>query len=202
MRVRVLFPLVVCASLFGVAASTPAGFATTAAPAAVDPATPGFGVPRIVDPVHVYGEPDIAVNPKTGAVHASGPQGTGTQRSIYNISVDGGDSYRIVQNLGLVGTYPSGTIPTKSLVAPGGGDTEVQIAHDGRAFFNDLAALACFSAVTTTDDGATTSVANPAACSDPGADRQWIALFDPRPSDATISPYTGAKPLAYMEYQG
>lgn len=202
MRVRVLLPLVVGASLFGVAASTPAGFATTAAPAAADPATPGFGVPRIVDPVHVYGEPDIAVNPKTGAVHASGPQGTGTQRSIYNISVDGGDSYRIVQNLGLVGTYPSGTVPTKSLVAPGGGDTEVQVAHDGRAFFNDLAALACFSAVTTTDDGATTSVANPAACSDPGADRQWIALFDPQPSDATISPYTGAKPLAYMEYQG
>ena len=56
-------------------------------------------MPRVVDPIHVYGEPDIAVNPKTGAIHASGPQGTGTQRSIWNISVDNGDSYRIIQNL-------------------------------------------------------------------------------------------------------
>ena len=198
MRARVLV-LLLAVPMLALAAIPGAAARALAAP---DPATPGFGVPRIVDPIHVYGEPDLALNPKTGAVHASGPQGTGTQRSIYNISVDGGDSYRIVQNLGLVGTYPSGVVPTKSLVAPGGGDTEVQIAQNGRAFFNDLAALACFSAVTTTDDGATTSTANPAACSDPGADRQWIALYDPKPSDATVSPYTGPKPLAYMEYQG
>src|SRR4051812_8696664 len=61
--------------------------------------TPSFGVPRIVDPIHVYGEPNLEVNPKTGAIHATGPQGTGTQRSIWNVSVDGGDSYRIVENL-------------------------------------------------------------------------------------------------------
>src|SRR5947209_6255887 len=129
------------------AAALPASARTSAA-------APGFGVPRIVDPIHVYGEPDIAQNPKTGAIHASGPQGTGTQRSIWNVSVDDGDSYRIVQNLPL-DAYPSGIIPTKSLIAPGGGDTEVQIAHNGQAFFNDLYDLTCFAAVTTKDDGAT-----------------------------------------------
>src|SRR4051812_17439767 len=52
-----------------------------------------FGVPRIVDPIHTYGEPDIKVAPN-GDVHVSGPQGTGVQRSIWNVSKDGGDSWR------------------------------------------------------------------------------------------------------------
>ena len=161
-----------------------------------------FGVPRIVDPIHVYGEPNLAVNPKTGAVHATGPQGTGTQRSIWNVSVDGGDSYRIVQNLpgntdkaGL-----TGILPTKSALGPGGGDTEIKISRDGRSWFNDLGGLATFTSVTTTDDGKTTSVANPLAIGRPVGDRQWMALFDPAPSDNTISPYKGKVPLNYMEY--
>ena len=29
--------------------------------------------PRIVDPIHVYGEPNLEVNPKSGALHATGP---------------------------------------------------------------------------------------------------------------------------------
>src|SRR5947199_10524754 len=57
-----------------------------------------FGVPRIVDPFHLYGEPDIKIGP-TGDVHVSGPQGTGVQRSIWNLSVDKGDSWRVVQGL-------------------------------------------------------------------------------------------------------
>jgi hypothetical protein len=181
--------------------------ATALAPptgAASQTTKPAFGVPRIVDPIHVYGEPNLEVNPKTGAIHATGPQGTGTQRSIWNVSVDGGDSYRIVQNLPMnvdQAAGASGAIPTKSALGPGGGDTEIKIAHNGRAFFNDLAALASFTAVTTTDDGATTSVANPAAIGSPGGDRQWMALFDPLPSDHTISPYKGKVPLNYMEYQ-
>jgi len=80
-------------------AVTGAALAPPSAGATSGSSSLSFGVPRVVDPIHVYGEPDIAVNPKTGVVHASGPQGTGTQRSIYNISVDGGDSYRILQNL-------------------------------------------------------------------------------------------------------
>jgi hypothetical protein len=191
-RSAVLFAASVCAAL-AAAAALPAAAGSSGA-------APGFGVPRIVDPIHVYGEPDIAQNPKTGAIHASGPQGTGTQRSIWNVSVDDGDSYRIVQNVPL-DAYPSGIIPTKSLIAPGGGDTEVEIAHNGRAFFNDLYDLACFAAITTTDDGATTSTANPDGCSDPGADRQWIALYDPA-GQKSISAYKGPTPLAYMEYTG
>jgi hypothetical protein len=172
---------------------------------------PSFGVPRVVDPIHVYGEPNLEVNPRSGAVHATGPQGTGTQRSIWNVSVDGGDSYRIVQDLppNTDRAVVTGMLPTKSALGPGGGDTEIKIARNGRAFFNDLAALVSFSAVTTGDDGATTSssptgiaaVENLATHQDFGGDRQWMALFDPAPSDHTISPYRGVLPLNYMEYQ-
>ncbi len=161
-----------------------------------------FGVPRVVDPIHVYGEPNLEVNPRTGAVHATGPQGTGTQRSIWNVSVDGGDSYRIVQNLpeNTDRAVLSGLVPTKSALGPGGGDTEIKISRDGRAWFNDLGALVTFTSVTTTDDGAHTSTANPLAIPKPVGDRQWMALFDPQPGDHTISPYKGPRPLNYMEY--
>ena len=196
MRRTALIALPVLALALGAAALAPPSVAAT-------PRTdPSFGVPRVVDPLHVYGEPNLEVNPKTGAIHATGPQGTGTQRSIWNVSVDGGDSYRIVQNLpaNVDQAAVTGALPTKSALGPGGGDTEIKIAHNGRAFFNDLAALASFTAVTTTDDGSTTSIANPAAIGAPGGDRQWMALFDPQPSDHTVSPYKGAVPLNYMEY--
>jgi hypothetical protein len=190
-----LLALPVAGLCLGAAALAPA--AQGASAAAVT-----FDVPRIVDPIHVYGEPNLEVNVKTGAVHATGPQGTGTQRSIWNVSVDGGDSYRIVQNLpeNSDKAAVTGALPTKSALGPGGGDTEIKISHDGRAWFNDLAALATFTSVTTTDDGKTTSVANPLAIPKPVGDRQWMALFDPQPSDHTISPYKGKVPLNYMEY--
>jgi hypothetical protein len=191
----VILPAVALA--LGAAALAPA--ASGATPTASGPT---FGVPRIVDPIHVYGEPNLEVNPRTHAVHATGPQGTGTQRSIWNVSVDNGDSYRIVQNLpaNVDQAEASAAVPTKSALGPGGGDTEIKIAHNGQAFFNDLASLASFTAVTTTDDGKTTSTANPLAIGLPGGDRQWMALFDPKPSDRTVSPYKGKTPLNYMEY--
>lgn len=197
MRRTPLVALPVVALAVGAAALAPSASGATAAPAGVT-----FGVPRIVDPIHVYGEPNLEVNPKTHAVHATGPQGTGTQRSIWNVSVDNGDSYRIVQNLpeNSDKAAQTGFLPTKSALGPGGGDTEIKIAHNGQAFFNDLAALATFTSVTTTDDGKTTSVANPLAIPKPVGDRQWMALFDPLPSDQTISPYKGKTPLNYMEY--
>ncbi|MCU1594319.1 MAG: hypothetical protein JWO12_1711, partial [Frankiales bacterium] len=190
---RIVLPVFVLAA--GAAALAPT--AGAAAPSVT------FGVPRVVDPIHVYGEPNLEVNPKSGAIHATGPQGTGTQRSIWNVSVDGGDSYRIVQNLPANTDQieqASAATPTKSALGAGGGDTEIKIARNGRAFFNDLAALASFTAVTTTDDGKTTSIANPLAIGTPGGDRQWMALFDPKPSDHTTSPYKGKLPLNYMEY--
>src|SRR5207237_4571664 len=135
-----LLALPVAAVALGAAALAPAAQGASA------PAV-SFDVPRIVDPIHVYGEPNLEVNPKTGAVHATGPQGTGTQRSIWNVSVDGGDSYRIVQDVPANGeaALASGLVPTKSAIGAGGGDTEIKIAHNGRAFFNDLAALVDFT---------------------------------------------------------
>jgi hypothetical protein len=185
-------------ALAAVASPAVAGPSTSA-----DPATPTFGVPRIVDPIHVYGEPDIAVNPRTGAIHASGPQGTGTQRSIWNVSVDNGDSYRVLANVPS-NEYPSAGVPTKSAIAPGGGDTEIVFDRAGKAYFTDLAALTCFSSVTTADDGATTPAANPRACPTEAAtdDRQWMGVFDPAADDSTVSAYTGPKPLVYMSWNG
>jgi hypothetical protein len=166
-----------------------------------------FGVPRIADPIHVYGEPDIAVGP-TGSLHVSGPQGTGTQRSIWNISTDGGDSYRNVNGL----QFNTGTpvdeactgCPSKATLGPGGGDTEIYVTRNNQAFYNDLWALTCFAAGTTKDDGKTVQ-SNADGCSQDGlanADRQWMTAFDPMPSDATVSPYTGPTPLVYMTYNG
>jgi hypothetical protein len=187
-------------------ATTGAVVLNPASNAATVPAV-AFGVPRIADPIHVYGEPDIAVAPN-GTVHVSGPQGTGVQRSIWNLSVDGGDSYRIVDDVRFNDGAPvqcdPGVCPSKATLGPGGGDTEIYVTRNGQAFYNDLWALACFSAATTKDEGKTVA-SNPNGCSQDGfanADRQWMTAFDPQPSDQTISPYTGPRPLVYMAYNG
>src|SRR5206468_5932918 len=120
-------------------------------------ATPGitWGVPRIVDPIHAYGEPDIKVAPN-GDVLVSGPQGTGVQRSIWNISKDNGDSWRVVNAVPFSTVAPACTLApqvcldlNKSSLGPGGGDTEITISRDSKAFYNDLWALTCFTAATT-----------------------------------------------------
>ena len=198
---RRVLPLAAAAAL-----TTGAVLLTGPASSAPPPAI-AFGVPRIADPVHVYGEPDIAVAPN-GSVHVSGPQGTGVQRSIWNISVDGGDSYRLVDDVrfndGAAVDCDATPCPGKTTLGPGGGDTELYISKDGRAFYNDLWALACFTAATTIDEGKTVQ-SNPNGCSSDGlanADRQWMAAYDPSPSDKTVSPYTGPTPLLYMSYNG
>jgi hypothetical protein len=156
-----------------------------------------FGVPRIVDPIHTYGEPDIKVAPD-GTTYVSGPQGTGVQRSIWNASYDGGNSYRLVQDNKL-GSPPSAATPTKSTAGPGGGDTEIAVDRHSNVYYSDLAALACFTTAYSHDDGKTIH-STPLGCSEPGADRQWMGVFDPAPSDRTISPYKGARPLVYLKY--
>jgi hypothetical protein len=166
-------------------------------PAGAAPAPVTFGVPRVVDPTHVYGEPDIKVAPN-GDVHVSGPNGTGTQRSVWNVSHDGGDSYRVVQGIP-VNDAPSGGVPNKSSLGPGGGDTELYIDRSGKVFFDDLWALVCFTAATTSDRGKTVQ-SNAKGCSFPSADRQWMAAFEPTAADATVSPYTGPTPLVYLSY--
>ena len=66
-----------------------AGTATTAG------GTIAFETPSLVDPIHTFGEPDIGVDPQ-GRVFVSGPTGTGTQRSVWFGSVDGGHSFRTI----------------------------------------------------------------------------------------------------------
>src|SRR3954469_9482371 len=178
-----------CAVLF----ATPGGVAR-GAPAV----TTTFGVPRIVDPIHTYGEPDIKVAPN-GDVHVSGPQGTGVQRSIWNVSKDGGDSWRVVNGVPANPLDSTQLALAKTTVGPGGGDTELAIARNGTVFYNDLYTLTCFTAGKTTDGGATVQ-SNVLGCSTPLADRQWYALFDPPPGITSSSPYTGPKPLLYMSY--
>jgi len=157
-----------------------------------------FGVPRVVDPIHTYGEPDIKVAPN-GTMYVSGPVGTGVQRSIWNASYDNGDSYRVVQDTKTGSAYPSALIPTKSTLGPGGGDTEIAIDRHNTVYYADLYALACFTTAYSKDNGKTIN-STPMGCDSPGADRQWLGIYDPAKSDHSISPYKGPKPLIYLKF--
>jgi hypothetical protein len=211
-RVLAFAPVAVGGLIAGtlVAATGPASAAVSAARASA-PAV-SFGVPRIVDPIRDYGEPGIAVNPKTGAVDVSGPMGTGVQRSGWDISVNGGQSFREVS------AYPNGVpnpVPSKSALGPGGGDTDIAIDHAGTTFFTDLWALLCQTAAVTPNDGVSVT-SNGLGCSHPPSDRPWYALYDPTPAQAktTTSPYYKAEkssggtnangtlknPLLYLSY--
>src|SRR5438445_12397896 len=156
----------------------------------------GFEVPSVVDPIHTNGEPGIAVGP-FGRVFVSGPTGTGTQRSTWFGSVDGGHTFRVMAQ----------KVPPSSVIGipapqPGGGDTDINFDRSGKQYFADLYALACLRTATTTDGGATVSQEiYPAGCAGmPGADRQWLAVYDPAPGTPNQSAYTGPKPLIYMEF--
>src|SRR5258708_10497416 len=154
-----------------------------------------FEVPAVVDPIHTNGEPDIAIDPQ-GRVFVSGPTGTGTQRSVWLGSVDRGHTFRIITP----GPPPSAIAGI--IDPPGGGDTDIAFDRTGKQYFADLYALACLRTATTTDGVATVSQEiYPAVCSGiPGADRQWLAVYDPEPGTPNHSAYTGPKPLIHLEY--
>jgi len=153
-----------------------------------------FSTPTIVDPIHTFGEPDIGIDAQ-GRFFVSGPTGTGTQRSMWEGSVDGGRTFREVS----AGPPPSPLLGTEQ--PPGGGDTEVKFDHTGKQYFADLYALACLRTATTSDGGATVQNAIAGGCetTGPGADRQWLSVFDPV-GVTTQSPYTGPLPLVYLDY--
>src|SRR5438270_1724294 len=88
----------------------------------------GFETPMIVDPIHTFGEPDIGVDPQ-GRVFSSGPTGTGTQRSVWFGSVDGGHTFRAIS----AGPPPDAIQSFNS--PPGGGDTDIAFARNGTQFF-------------------------------------------------------------------
>src|SRR5213082_3636519 len=148
----------------------------------------GFETPSIVDPIHTNGEPDIAVDPQ-GRVFNSGPTGTGTQRSTWFGSVDGGHTFRVMTQK--IPASPATGIPAPG---PGGGDTDIAFDRSGKQYFADLWALACQRVAVTgpTNPGATDQE-NFLGCagSSPGSDRQWLAVYDPAPGTPNQSAYTG-----------
>jgi len=157
-----------------------------------------FGVPYVTDPIHTYGEPNIGFEPAASGnadgkyVYVSGPAGTGSQRSIWEGSSDGGQTFRPI------GPLAAPTAGASTNAPPGGGDTEIAFDHTGKQYFADLYALTCFRVATATDHGAT-AMTSPHGCDQyPGADRQWMAMWDP--TGSTQSAYQGPFPVLYMEY--
>jgi hypothetical protein len=159
----------------------------------------GFGSAIVVDPVHTFGEPDIRIG-KDGATHVSGPWGTGTQRSIWNLSFDGGRTFHTMHDRALVTTDGSAT----QHLGPGGGDTEIAIARDGRVFYSDLAALVSLKNGVWDPKQHTldTQMYANGAENFTGIDRQWMALWDP-PNVAAArraSGYQGTFPVNYQQW--
>src|SRR5919201_2833176 len=152
-----------------------------------------FETPSVVDPIHTYGEPDIGVDP-AGRVFVSGPTGTGTQRSVWNGSVDGGHTFRVITP----GAPPTAIQSIED--PPGGGDTDINFDRSGKQYFADLYALACIRVATTADGGATVDQNFLGCDGSPGADRQWLAVYDPAPGMPHDSAYTGPTPPVYLEY--
>ncbi len=156
----------------------------------------GFQVPSVVDPIHTNGEPDIAIDPQ-GRVFVSGPTGTGTQRSTWFGSVDGGQTFRVMAQ-----KVPPSTIVGIPAPGPGGGDTDINFDRSGKQYFADLYALACLRvAVTGPVNSGASDQEGFLGCgaTSPGADRQWLAVYDP-PATPTQSAYTGPTPLIYLAF--
>ena len=161
----------------------------------------GFQVPTVVDPIHTNGEPDIAIDVQ-GRVFVSGPTGTGTQRSTWFGSVDGGQTFRVMAQK----TPPNPVIGIPA-PAPGGGDTDINFDRSGKQYFTDLYALTCLRVAVTgpTNSGAADQEdIYPGGCAGiPGADRQWLAVYDPPPGTPNQSAYKaagGQTPLIYLEF--
>src|SRR5437879_10352091 len=166
-----------------------------------DAAAITFQVPTVVDPIHTNGEPDIAIDPQ-GRVAVSGPTGSGTQRSTCVSSVDGGQTFRVMAQK----TPPDPVIGILA-PAPGGGDTDINFDRSGKQYFTDLYALACLRVAVTgpTNSGAADQEnVYPGGCAAiPGADRQWLAVYDPAPGTPNESAYRaagGQTPLIYLAY--
>src|SRR3954453_7310656 len=129
-----------------------------------------FETPAVVDPIHTFGEPTIGIDPQ-GRAFVSGPTGTGTQRSVWAGSVDGGHSFRVIT---------PGPVPTaiQSIEdPPGGGDTDLNFDRAGKQYFVDLYALTCNRVATTADGGASVQQNFLGCDGSPGSDRPWLAVY-------------------------
>src|SRR2546427_3668206 len=193
-RVRVIVPAIAIV-LGSVASAAPAQSLPVSAAASI-----AFSTPTVVDPIHTNGEPDIGIDPQ-GRVFVSGPTGTGTQRSTWFGSVDGGQTFRVMAQ-----TKPPDPIIGIKAPGPGGGDTDINFDHTGKQYFADLYALACLRvAVTGPVNSGASDQEGFLGCgkTSPGADRQWLAVYDPDPIAPNESAYTtagGKAPLIYLEF--
>ena len=182
-------------SLFGAAIAVspvPLGLMTAAASGIT------FETPSIVDPIHTNGEPDLAIDPQ-GRVFNSGPTGTGTQRSTWFGSVDGGHTFRVMAQKAVPSAIMSIPAP-----GPGGGDTDIAFDRTGKQYFADLWALSCQRvAVTGPVNSGASDQENFLGCNggtSPGSDRQWLAVYDPSPTAPHQSAYAGPAPLVYLAW--
>ncbi|TMM07939.1 MAG: hypothetical protein E6G02_00220 [Actinobacteria bacterium] len=189
-RVALVLVAISCASVL---LQVRSGHLLTVPSAAAATAGIGFETPSIADPIHTFGEPDIGIDSQ-GRVFVSGPTGTGTQRSVWFGSVDGGHSFRTISP----GPPPSALAGTEA--PPGGGDTAINFDRSGKQYYIDLYALTC-DRVATTADGGATAQQNVLGCgTGPGSDRPWLAVYDPPPGASHQSAYSGPTPLVYEAY--
>jgi hypothetical protein len=204
-RRRIIVSLAVAAVLAATVAFSSGGAGARTTGAAAKGSSPGitFGAPVVVDTVHTYGEPDVKLDPSNpNRVYASGPWGTGTQRSIWDFSTDGGTTFHPIHDTPLTSASGSDT----QHLGPGGGDTEISIDHNGNAYYADLAALASLKVakwnpntrtLTTGFFGNSNQGVN-------GVDRQWFALWDPPAGQVAsirqATGYTGPFPVNYLVY--
>src|SRR5256714_10683798 len=189
---RSRYPLALVSTAILVASASAATVPAVAAPGIA------FGVPVVVDPIHTNGEPDIGIDPQ-GRVFVSGPTGTGTQRGAWLGAVDKGHTFGVISP----GAPPSAIAGLTA--PPGGGDTDINFDRSAKHSFIDLYALTCNRTAMTADGGATVNQSvYPAGCAGvPGADRPWLAVFDPAPGTANQSAYKaagGPTPLVYAAY--
>lgn len=154
-----------------------------------------FSVPTLVDPIHTFGEPSINFNVPRHQLFASGPTGTGTQRSEWEASVDGGSTFRLI-NPGAVPTALQSSPGPK----PGGGDTDINSGRSGSEYFVDLYALTCDRTATTSNGGKTAQQSFNGCAGHVASDRPWLAVYDPPPGTPRQSAYKGKTPLVYEEY--
>jgi len=173
--------------------------ALTSTPAATAPAVT-FGSPVIVDPIHTFGEPDVRIHGDD--VYVSGPWGTGTQRSIWDWSHDGGQTFRALHSEPISTPDQSAT----TVMGPGGGDTEISIDHTGKVYYADLAALTTLKVATWDPNTHTMETNTLHNITDMTSqyDRQWFALWDPKDVAATrkASGYSGQFPVNYLTWNG
>jgi hypothetical protein len=125
-----------------------------------------FDTPTAVDNYRPGFEPDVVLDPHSGATYTSMPFGFSTTQSFVYRSDDNRRSFHLTE----------GNVFGKPLTCAGGGDTELQVDPvNGSMYFVDLQGLTNFSTSTSTDGGATWSTTCDGV-NGLGVDRQWVGI--------------------------